>query len=77
MRKKPISYSKFSILRVLIGLFVFVAGASLAVFATANQSGLGRGTFSRTKELHRNQTTGPQALNLTPICSPTKISCRW
>jgi hypothetical protein len=41
MKKKSTSQSAFFNLRVLFGLFVMLAGVFLALFATANPSGLG------------------------------------
>src|SRR5437870_1528085 len=66
MNERITYQSAFFNLRVSIGLFVFTAGASLALFATAKPSGLRPGTFSGAKELHGNQTSGLQAPNLTP-----------
>jgi hypothetical protein len=45
MKKKSSAQSAFFNLRLLIGLFVFLAGVFLALFATANPSGLGFGVF--------------------------------
>src|SRR6266576_6503661 len=59
MKKKSTSQSAFFNLRVLIGLFVVLAGVFLALFATANPSigGLGFGAFSNA--LARAEGTKP------------------
>src|SRR5437899_9768916 len=67
MKKKSTSQSAFLNLRVLIGLFVALTGASLALFAVANPSGLGFGAsaarspqaLQRYKFITRSQYISP------------------
>src|SRR6266540_2896737 len=62
MEKKSTAQSAFFNLRVLIGLFVVLGSVFLALLGLRPAAA----GFARGNDLNRNQTTGPQAPNLTP-----------
>src|SRR6266550_4328136 len=68
MKKKSTSQSAFLNLRVLIGLFVALAGVSLALLATANPSGLGFGasSYARTAQAYKISTKSQYISPLVP-----------
>src|SRR6266446_4605664 len=68
MKKKSTSEGGFFNLRVSIGLFVALAGVSLALLATANPSGLGFGASShaRTDQAQQKYATGNYVNPLVP-----------
>src|SRR6184192_4344289 len=68
MKKKSTSQSAFFNLRVLIGLFVALAGVSLALLATANPSGLGFGasSYARTAQAYKISTKSQYISPLVP-----------
>ena len=55
MKKKSTSQSAFFNVRVLIGLFIALAGVSLALLATAKPSGLGFGASSHARSTQAQQ----------------------
>src|SRR5713101_9657609 len=68
MKKKSTSQSAFFNLRVLIGVFVALAGVSLALLATANPSGLtfGASSHARTDQARQKYATGNYINPLVP-----------
>src|SRR6516162_8063544 len=69
-KKSSTSQSAFFNLRVLIGLFVALAGVSLALLATANPFKLGFGASSAARsapaQQKYNPLAGPSAIQILP-----------
>jgi hypothetical protein len=71
MKKKSTSQSAFLNLRVLIGLFVALAGVSLALLTTANPSGLtfGASSHARTDQAWQKYA-GSKSQYISPLIPP-------